>query len=187
MEILLAVLLGGFFGFALDRVGANNPNNIINMLKLTDLRLMRIILGAIGVSSILMFGALSLGLMDVGHLSIKEAYTGVFVGGLILGVGFALSGYCPGTGLTAFAVGRKDALFFLLGGFVGAGLYMWSFQSIKDSFLFEKTLGGKVSLGVIENSGYEAVFQGMNGNLIGIVLGLVFILLAWKLPAKLRG
>lgn len=188
MEILLAILLGGFFGFALDRIGANNPNNIINMLRLTDLRLMRIILGAIGISSIVMFSALWIGIMDVGNLSIKEAYTGVFVGGILLGVGFAISGYCPGTGLTAFAVGRKDALFFVLGGFLGAGLYMLSFEGLKEgySFLFDKISGGKVSLGHIEGSGYEAVFSGLNGHVIGIVLGLVFILLAWKLPKKLR-
>jgi hypothetical protein len=182
MEIILAIFLGGLFGFALDRVGANNPNNIIKMLNLTDLRLMRIILGAIGVSSVLLFGGFELGLMDPTHMSVKEAYVGVFVG-----VGFALSGYCPGTGLTALASGRQDAFFFIIGGFAGAGLYMWSFDYLKDTALFHKILGGKITVGTVENSGYEAVFAGLNGSLMGLILGVVFILLAWKLPAKLRG
>ena len=55
MNIFLALLIGGLFGFALDRVRASNPNYIISMLKLENLYLMKAILFAIGFASILMF------------------------------------------------------------------------------------------------------------------------------------
>ncbi|MEZ5740961.1 MAG: hypothetical protein R3E68_16940 [Burkholderiaceae bacterium] len=96
--ILLALLIGGAFGFVLDRVGATNPNAIIGMLRLGRLHLMKTILLGIGVSSIVMFGGLIAGLIDPSHLSVKAAYPGVVIGGALLGVGFAVAGYCPGTG-----------------------------------------------------------------------------------------
>ena len=45
--VVLAIILGMFFGFALQRVGATNPQNIINMLRLKDLHLMKAIFFAI--------------------------------------------------------------------------------------------------------------------------------------------
>src|SRR5665811_2618197 len=81
MEITLAILIGAAFGFVLDRIGATNPNYIIRMLNLSDLHLMKTIFAAIGVASILLFAGLLLGLVDPGHLSVKAAYLGVFIGG----------------------------------------------------------------------------------------------------------
>jgi len=109
MEILLAVILGGAFGFALDRVGASNPDDITGMLRLSRLRLMKTILLGVGVAAILLFAGLLIGLVDPGHLSVKTAHLGVAVGGLLLGIGFGAVGYCPGTSLAALAAGRRDA------------------------------------------------------------------------------
>lgn len=39
-SVILAVFLGAIFGFAIHRVGASDPQYIINMLRLTDLHLM---------------------------------------------------------------------------------------------------------------------------------------------------
>ena len=98
MTIILAIGLGLAFGAVLDRVGAANPTYIGKMLNLTNLNLAKIILLAIGTGSVLMFGGQMLGLVDVGHMSVKTAYLGVFIGGLMLGAGWAVAGFCPGTG-----------------------------------------------------------------------------------------
>ncbi|MFT7432955.1 MAG: hypothetical protein ACI9TY_000577 [Alphaproteobacteria bacterium] len=185
MSIILAIIIGGLFGFVLDRVGATNPNNIINMLRLTDTRLMRIILGAIGIASIGLFAGIEFGLIDIAHLSVKESYVGVVVGGILLCIGFAISGYCPGTGMTALATGRKDAAVFILGGLIGAFLFMLSYEFLKGTFLFEEISSGKVTLGSIEGSSYEGMINA-NGSTIGIVPGLVLLFIAIVLPEKLR-
>ena len=64
MSIALAIIVGLAFGFVLHRVGAGNPQNIINMLRLQDLHLAKVILFAIGVSSLSLFILLSTGFIE---------------------------------------------------------------------------------------------------------------------------
>jgi hypothetical protein len=183
MNIFLAILLGIFFGFALQRVGATNPQNIINMMRLKDLHLIKAIFFAIGISSILLFILMAAGIIDVGHLSVKSSYIGVIVGGALLGLGFAVAGYCPGTGLTALADGRKDALFFIGGGLLGALIYTVIYGSIKGSWLFDKIAGGKVMLANGSDK-FQALLPMIPGTLLAATIGIVFMLIAWKLPDK---
>ncbi|WP_108682680.1 YeeE/YedE thiosulfate transporter family protein [Methyloceanibacter sp. wino2] len=182
--ILLAILVGAAFGFALDRVGATNPGYIICMLNLTDLHLMKTILTGIGVASIFLFGGLLLGLVDPGHLSVKTAYYGVFVGGLLLGIGFAVAGYCPGTGLTAMATGRIDAVFFVLGGLIGAGVYMLAFGGLAGSALLEPIAGGKATLAPVAGTDYPSLLSSISGEWLGLAIGMAFVIVAWLLPKR---
>ncbi|EPX76033.1 YeeE/YedE thiosulfate transporter family protein [Salipiger mucosus] len=186
MQIVLAILVGGAFGFVLDRIGATNPNVITGMLTLRRLRLMKTILLAIGTGSILMFGGQMLGLVEVGHMSVKAAYIGVFIGGLLLGAGWAASGFCPGTGVCAAATGRRDALFFIAGGLLGAAAYMATYPAWKASGLLADIAGGKVTLGTVPGSAYAGIWA-VSGDLLGIVLGLVFVLVAFVLPEGIGG
>jgi len=183
MTIFLAIILGIFFGFALQRVGATNPQNIINMLRLTDLHLMKAIFFAIGISSTLLFLLMTVGAIDVGHLSVKSSYIGVIVGGALLGLGFAVAGYCPGTGLAALADGRKDALFFVGGGLLGALIYTLVYGGIKGSWLFDKIAGGKVMLATGSDK-FQALLPIIPGTLLAAAIGVTFMLIAWKLPDK---
>jgi len=183
MTIILAIILGLFFGFALQRVGATNPQNIINMLRLTDLHLMKAIFFAIGISSAILFLLMAAGFIDAGHLSVKSSYIGVIIGGALLGLGFAVAGYCPGTSLTALADGRKDALFFVGGGLVGALIYTLVYGSIKGSWLFDKIAGGKVMLATGSDK-FPALIHVIPGTLLAAGIGVLFMVIAWKLPDR---
>ena len=182
-SIILAVVIGAAFGAVLDRIGATNPNWIGKMLTLTNLHLMKTILLAIGTASILMFGGQMLGLVDVGYMSVKTAYAGVFIGGLMLGAGWAAAGYCPGTGVCAAASGRKDALFFIAGGLLGAAAYMVTYPAWDAAGLLD---GSKLTLGAVPGAGYESLLS-ISGDLLGIVMGLAFVAIAIALPERLRG
>ena len=129
------------------------------------------------------FLLMNLGIIDAGNLSVKNSYIGVIVGGALLGLGFAIAGYCPGTGLTALADGRKDALFFLGGGLLGALIYTITYGSIKGSWLFDKIAGGKVMLATGADK-FQALLPMISGTLLAAVIGGMFMIIAWKLPNK---
>lgn len=182
LSLGLALVIGGAFGAVLDRIGATNPDWIGRMLNLSNLHLMKTILLAIGVASVLTFGGQMLGLVDVGHMSVKTAYIGVFVGGLMLGLGWAASGFCPGTGVCALASGRIDALFFVIGGLVGAFLYMLSYPFWKAIGFLQ---GEAWTLGAIPGAKYPPAIEGLAGDMAGLVIGAVFIVIAALLPNRL--
>lgn len=186
-ELVLAIAIGGAFGFALDRVGASNPDHIITMLRLSRTYLMRAILFAIGLASVLLFSGVMAGLIDAGHLSIKTSYLGVVIGGAMLGVGFAIAGYCPGTGLAALATGRWDALWFVIGGLLGAFAYMVTYADIAATGLLDPLFGGKATLGAIDGVSSAALTTAIPGTWIGIGVGVLLMVIAAVLPTRLTG
>ncbi len=184
-EIILALAIGAAFGFALDRIGATNPGYIIRMLNLSNLHLMKTILLGIGVASVLTFSGLLSGLVDPSHLSVKTAYLGVIIGGALLGVGFAIAGYCPGTGLTAAATGRIDAVYFAIGGLVGAFAYMLTYPAVKATGILDAIAGGNSTLAPIAGTKYPALLTSLPGEWLGLALGIALILIAALLPDRL--
>lgn len=188
MEILLAIILGGAFGAVLQRIGATNPNHIIDMLKLTDMKLAKTILIAIGVASIIVFIVNAI-MPHTVHFSVKAAYLGVLVGGMIFGIGFAVGGLCPGTSLASAAEGRKDAMFFVLGGLLGSWLFAIAYEHIKTTDIYRTSLGGKTAIaeGVFRHGHeYNALIGFMSGTVTAIIIGVIFIFIAAKLPNAIR-
>ena len=187
-KIILAVVVGTLFGFVLHKVGATNPNKIVGFLRLTDLHLAKVILFAIGFSSLLLFILMAVGVIPTSHIHVKSAYVGVIVGGAIFGIGFGLGGYCPGTTIAALGSGRKDSLFMILGGLVGAWVYVLLYGWLTEnmSWLFEKIAGGKVSLAVTGNDAFPALINSINGTVLAAVIAVLFMGGAALLPSKLR-
>ncbi len=182
MQIFLAIILGGLFGFALNKIGATNPKNIINMLRFTDLTLMKTILFAIGTASLVLFIGLELGIFEIGHLSVKATYWGVLIGGALLGVGFAIAGYCPGTSLSAIVAGRYDAIIFVVGGLLGAFAFSLSYDWFKQSGLMDSA---KMTLANTGVDAYTSMFNFAPGWLVAIILAAIFIVIAIFLPKQL--
>ncbi|WP_461536209.1 DUF6691 family protein [Spongorhabdus nitratireducens] len=183
MNIMLAIIVGFLFGFVLQKAGAASPAKIIGMLRLTDLHLMKAILLGIGISSLLLFTLLSAGIISGNHLSIKTSYMGVIAGGAILGLGWAMAGFCPGTSLVAAGAGRKDALFFITGGLVGAGIFTLSYGSIQNSWLFDD-LGGKATLATTGVEKYSVMLPSLPALWVAGAIAAVFIIIAVLLPAS---
>ena len=115
---ILALGVGGVFGMALIVSELADPDRIIGALRLKDFHAMRTIAMFVLTS---MAGVWVLSQTGLAHLSIKPAVMiPVAVGGALLGFGFGMSGFCPGTGLACAAAGRGDAWISVAGMFLGA-------------------------------------------------------------------
>ena len=85
------------------------------------------IVALIGSQLLSFFGLLNLNLVFVNEYYV----TASIVGGVIMGAGFIMGGYCPGTGLCAMSIGKIDALLFFAGGLTGAFLFAESYPLIQ--------------------------------------------------------
>ena len=117
----LATLFGLAFGFVLERSGFGRASVLVAQFYGTDNRVLKVMFSGI-VTASLGVGILSqLGVLDTAALEIPATFIGPqLIGGLLLGVGFAISGYCPGTALVAAGSGNRDGWYSILGSMIGA-------------------------------------------------------------------
>lgn len=118
--VLASLALGFLFGFFLERAGFSSALRLTGQFYFRDWSVLKVMFGAI-VAAALGLGWLSvLGVVDPGKLYVPDTYLWPqLAGGLLLGAGFIIGGYCPGTSLVAAVTGKLDALFFLAGIFAG--------------------------------------------------------------------
>jgi len=132
--IVTGILTGLAFGFLLQRGGVSRYAVILDQFLFRDFTVLKTMLTAIVTGAIGIWGMRAAG-MDVG-LSVKSATFGpVIVGGLLFGVGMAVLGYCPGTGVAALGDGSRHAIPGLLGMVVGGGLFAELFPVIQEGFM----------------------------------------------------
>jgi len=147
----LAYLGIGFcFGFILESVGFGDARRLAGQFYFSELRVLKVMFTAIVVAMLLVFWASALGLLDYDDLMVKVTYLwpGI-VGGLVMGAGFIIGGYCPGTSLVSMATLKVDGMFFLLGHIVGVLLfgetvgYLYEFwnSSYLGRFILPELLG----------------------------------------------
>jgi hypothetical protein len=120
-QLALGLLFGLCFGFLLQKGGVAKYHVLIGVLLLEDFTVAKVMLSAIVVGMIGVFGLYAMGLVKL-HIK-PTRYAANILGGLLFGVGFALLSYCPGTGAAALGQGNYDALAGILGLMGGSYLY----------------------------------------------------------------
>lgn len=113
---LVTLGIGFLFGFVLERAGFGNARNLAAQFYLHDMRVLKVMFTAIVTAMLLIFAASAVGLADFGRVWVPPTYfwPGV-LGGFILGVGFIIGGYCPGTSLVAAATFKLDGVVYAVG------------------------------------------------------------------------
>jgi len=132
-SLLVAFVLGLGFGFFLERAGFGSARKLAAQFYLYDMSVFKVMFTAIvtGMLGVTYLGWI--GWLDLDLVYLVPTFLGPqIVGGLVLGVGFVVGGYCPGTSVAALATGRIDALVYALGIFTGTFAYAEVYPSIKD-------------------------------------------------------
>ena len=139
--LLAGTLIGIGFGFVLERAGFGRARNLAAQFYLTDIRVLKVMFSAI-VTAVVGMGLLSgLGLLDLAQITVPETYLWPqLVGGLLLGAGFIVSGYCPGTGVVAASSGNLDGLVALIGVMLGSLAFGFGYAPL-ESFYKSGSMG----------------------------------------------
>ena len=113
---LIYLGIGFAFGFVLESTGFGDSRRLAAQFYFSENRVLKVMFTAIVVAMILVFWSSALGLLDYDEIWVNPTYLwpGI-VGGLIMGVGFILGGYCPGTSLVSMVTLKVDGIFFVLG------------------------------------------------------------------------
>jgi hypothetical protein len=124
LDLLIAFLIGTGFGFSLEQAGFSSSRKLVGMFYGYDATVIKVFFTAAIVALVGSQFLSYLGLLDLNKVFVNEYYViPAIAGGIIMGAGFIMGGFCPGTGLSAMSIGKIDALFFFFGGLTGAFLF----------------------------------------------------------------
>lgn len=123
-QYLVYLIIGIAFGAVLEMAGFGISSKLAAQFYFKDLTVLKVMFTGIITAMVLVFLASGLGLLDYNLVYVNETYLvpGI-VGGLIMGAGFILGGFCPGTSLVSAATLKIDGILFALGALFGIFLF----------------------------------------------------------------
>lgn len=145
MEMLVALFVGIGFGFVLERGGFGRADNLAAIFYGRDFRVLRVMFSAIVTGMLGLYFMDLLGIMPLSSIGILDTWLlPQLVGGLLLGAGFIIGGYCPGTSIVALSSGKMDAALFLLGMLAGTTMFTLGYDTVEP--FHKSTSMGRVLL-----------------------------------------
>lgn len=177
---MVYLVIGLLFGATLETAGFGNSKKLAAQFYFKDLTVFKVMFTAIIVACTLIFLSSAVGLLDYNLVWVPPTYLwpGI-VGGLIMGVGFIVGGFCPGTSLVAMATGKVDGLFFVFGALTGIFLFGETVNSF--AVFFESSYMGRFTLPELFGVSYGAVVLGV------VVMALLMFWGAEKVESAVGG
>jgi uncharacterized membrane protein YedE/YeeE len=130
-EMLISVLVGLGFGWALERAGFGRSTNLTSVFYGRDFRVLRVMFSAIVTAMIGLYFLDLLRILPLPSVGILDTYLwAALVGGLVFGAGFILGGWCPGTSIVGLVSGKVDAALFMVGLVLGSMLFTLGFADL---------------------------------------------------------
>ena len=142
-KILLGLFSGIAFGFVIQRVGATSADRMAKAHLMLESDIPKFMLTAVILSAIGLYGLQAAGVGRTLILPTSLVATGLAA--VIFGIGWGLSGYCPGTAWAAVGEGRMDAVFAFLGGLAGTALFAHLHERLVP-LLYDPTNLGQITL-----------------------------------------
>lgn len=119
------------FGFALERAGFASACNLTAQLRFKDWRVFKVMFTAIIVAAFGLFFLQAGGVMAKNDIYIPTVFLwATLLGGVGVGAGMAVGGYCPGTSVVGFVSGKIDGLVFFIGLALGTYVFAGAYDAI---------------------------------------------------------
>ncbi len=169
LNFVVALFIGVAFGFILEQAGFSSSKKLVGLFYGYDFTVLRVFFTA-GVTA--MIGIIALnhwGLIDMNLVYINPTFLwSAVIGGLIMGLGFVIGGFCPGTSVCAAAIGKIDAMIFIGGSFIGVMIFAEGYP------IFEK-------LYLSSSWGNVTIFEtlGLSQSLFAFLLAFVAVAAFW--------
>jgi len=172
--LLVALALGFGFGWFLERAGFGSSCRLCAQFYLYDMTVLKVMFTAIVTAAVGLWLLSAVGLLDLGAVYLTPtAYGAQLVGGLLLGAGFIVGGYCPGTSVAASATGSGDGLVYLLGFGSGLALFALAFPGLE--LWADANSRGALTLPQAWDLPYGAVVLGLVA-----IAGAAFVAAEWS-------
>jgi len=132
---VMALFLGMAFGFVLEGSGFSSSRKIVGLFYGYDFTVLRVFFTAAVTSAIGLAYFSYVGWVDMSMLYIHPTYvTAAIVGGMIMGLGFVIGGFCPGTSLCAVAIGKIDGIVYTIGLLLGILIFSEGFNTWEELY-----------------------------------------------------
>jgi rhodanese-related sulfurtransferase len=135
-SLVIALIAGIGFGFVLEQAGFSSTKKLVGLFYGYDFTVLKVFFtaGVTAMIGVLLFG--QIGILDLSLIYINPTFLwSALVGGAIMGVGFIIGGFCPGTSVCAAAIGKLDGLAFVFGSGLGVLLFAEGYPMFKDIYL----------------------------------------------------
>lgn len=149
-------LIGIGFGFILESAGFGNSKKLAAQFYFKELTVFKVMFTAIITAMALIFMSSALGLLDYNLVWVPPTYLwpGI-VGGFIMGIGFIIGGFCPGTSLVAVTTKKIDGFFFVGG--VLIGIFLFGETVAMFDVFFDSSFYGRFTLPELFGLSYGTV------------------------------
>jgi hypothetical protein len=178
-SLILAFFLGIAFGFILEQAGFSSTRKLVGLFYGYDFTVLRVFFtaGITAMAGLLLMG--HYGLIELDLIYVNPAFMkSAVVGGLIMGAGFIIGGFCPGTSVCAMAIGKIDALLFIVGAILGVWIFIEFFPALENMYY-------AADLGQIKISSYLGLSDVSFGFLLALMAIAAFVA-TWFIENKVN-
>ncbi len=155
-NLLIGFLIGIGFGFLLEAAGFTNTRKLAGVFYGYDATVIKVFFTAALTALLGLFILHNMGIIDVSLTFYpKTFWIATLVGGAIMGLGFIIGGFCPGTSLSAAATGKIDAWVFIGGVMLGIFGFIFTYES-----LWQK-LRGMGKMGKVDIAQWLGIKEGL--------------------------
>ena len=135
-NLFLAFIIGIGFGWVLESSGFSSSRKLAGVFYGYDTVVLKVFFtGAITAMLGLLFFSL-FGWINLSLVYINPTYlTSAILGGVIMGLGFIMGGFCPGTSFCAASIGKIDAMVFVVGLFIGVFIFTEGYPAWKEIYM----------------------------------------------------